>query len=256
MCNICDREILTGVHTQHLSRRSLITMASVGALASLIPGKTIAKTKSKNAASIPSNVPKPTNILTPEQALERLFEGNQRYIKGYSKRHDFIVERESLVQGQNPYAGILSCADSRISPEYAFDSGRGDLFVARVAGNFANFNNIASFEYAVEVLKMPLLMVLGHDNCGAIKATISAVKDNTTYPGHITSLIDALSPAVKAASALNGDLLYNSTRENVKQNVEVLENSGPILSAAIKENKLKIIGAVYHLKTGEIELVS
>ena len=132
MCNICDREILTGVHTQHLSRRSLITMASVGALASLIPGKTIAKTKSKNAVSIPSNVPKPTNILTPEQALERLFEGNQRYIKGYSKRHDFIVERESLVQGQNPYAGILSCADSRISPEYAFDSGRGDLFVARV----------------------------------------------------------------------------------------------------------------------------
>jgi len=99
-------------------------------------------------------------------------------------------------------------------------------------------------------------MVLGHDNCGAIKATISAVKDNTTYPGHITSLIDALSPAVKAASALNGDLLYNSTRENVKQNVEVLENSGPILSAAIKENKLKIIGAVYRLKTGEIELVS
>jgi carbonic anhydrase len=150
----------------------------------------------------------------------------------------------------------LSCADSRISPEYAFDSGRGDLFVARVAGNFANPNNIASFEYAVEVLKTPLLMVLGHDNCGAIKATISALKDNTTYPGHIPSLIDALSPAVKVASALNGDLLYNSTRENVKQNVEVLKNSGPILSAAIKENKLKIIGAVYRLKTGEIELVS
>ena len=256
MCYICDRENLTGTQTQQFSRRSIITMASIGALASLIPGKTIANTKSKNTASFASNAPKPTNILTPEEALERLFEGNLRYTKGYSKRHDFIVERESLVQGQNPYAGILSCADSRISPEYAFDSGRGDLFVARVAGNFANPNNIASFEYAVEVLKMPLLMVLGHDNCGAIKATISAVKDKTTYTGHIPSLIDALSPAVKAASALNGDLLYNSTRENVKQNVEVLKNSGPILSAAIKENKLKIIGAVYRLKTGEIELVS
>lgn len=256
MCNICDRKNLLDQTNQHFNRRSLITMASIGALASLIPGSAFAKNKIKDAENSALNVPKPSNIVTPEQALERLIEGNQRYIKGYSKRHDFIAERESLVQGQNPYAGILSCADSRISPEYAFDSGRGDLFVARVAGNFANANNIASFEYSVEVLKTPLLMVLGHDNCGAIKATISAVKDNTTYPGHIPSLIEALSPAVRAASAVSGDLLYNSTRENIKQNVEVLKNSGPILSAAIKENKLKIIGAVYRLKTGEIELVS
>jgi len=256
MCNICDTENLTGKSVNQFNRRSLITMAAVGTAATFLPEKLFAKTKKKDNESVSSNVPKPLNILSPEQALERLLEGNQRYIKGYSKRHDFIAEREILIQGQNPYAGILSCADSRISPEYAFDSGRGDLFVARVAGNFANPNNIASFEYAVEVLKTPLLMVLGHDNCGAIKATISAVKDSIMYPGHIPTLIESLSPAVKAASNLSGDLLYNSTRENVKQNVEILKNSGPILSVALKEKKLKIIGAIYRLKTGEIELVS
>ena len=98
--------------------------------------------------------------------------GNKRYVAGESRRHDFKHEREALVGGQNPYAGILSCADSRIAPEYAFDSGRGDLFVCRVAGNFANDDTVASMEYAVAMLGTPLIMVLGHDSCGAVSATI------------------------------------------------------------------------------------
>ena len=100
--------------------------------------------------------PKPQNVLSPDAALERLRQGNARYVEGVSRRHDFKHEREALTAGQNPFAGILSCADSRIAPEYAFDSGRGDLFVCRVAGNFANTETIASLEYAVAVLGMPL----------------------------------------------------------------------------------------------------
>jgi carbonic anhydrase len=101
--------------------------------------------------------PKPQNVLTPVAALERLQKGNARYVEGISLRHDFKHEREALAAGQNPYAAILSCADSRIAPEYAFDSGRGDLFVCRVAGNFANPESIASLEYAVAELGTPLV---------------------------------------------------------------------------------------------------
>ena len=106
--------------------------------------------------------PKPQNVLTPVASLERLRKGNARYVEGVSLRHDFRHEREALAEGQNPYAAILSCADSRIAPEYAFDSGRGDLFVCRVAGNFANTETVASLEYAVAVLGTPLILSLIH----------------------------------------------------------------------------------------------
>src|ERR1700723_158081 len=144
--------------------------------------------------------PKPQNVLTPAASLERLKRGNARYVEGVSLRHDFKHEREALAGGQNPYAAVLSCADSRIAPEYAFDSGRGDLFVCRVAGNFANSESVASLEYAVAVLNTPLILVLGHDACGAVSATITSLKDNTTLPGHLPSLVSALAPAVKAVS--------------------------------------------------------
>jgi carbonic anhydrase len=199
--------------------------------------------------------PKPGNIVTPEQALERLKEGNKRYVQGVAKRHDFIAEREALVGGQNPYAGILSCADSRIAPEFAFDSSRGDLFVVRVAGNFLNPDNLASFEYAAEALKTPLIMVLGHDACGAVSATIASIKDKTTLPGHLPSLVASLTPAVNAVANLPGDLLENATRENVRRNMEALKTATPILSAAVNEKRLQIVGGIYRLASGEVQLL-
>ena len=144
--------------------------------------------------------PKPQNQMSPAAALDRLMKGNARYVDGTSRRHDFKSEREALVGGQNPFASVLSCADSRIAPEYAFDSGRGDLFVCRVAGNFANDDTVASLEYGVAVLNSPLILVLGHDSCGAVDATIKSLKDNTTLPGHLPSLVKALAPAVKATA--------------------------------------------------------
>src|SRR5439155_11652986 len=139
--------------------------------------------------------PKPQNVLSPDAALKRLKDGNERYVEGVAKRHDFRHEREALTGGQNPYAAILSCADSRIAPEYAFDTGRGDLFVCRVAGNFATTETIASLEYGVAVLNTPLILVLGHDSCGALDSAIKSIKDGTTLPGHLPSLVEGLAPA-------------------------------------------------------------
>jgi carbonic anhydrase len=199
--------------------------------------------------------PKPHNEISPDAALDRLMKGNARYVEGVSRRHDFKTEREALAGGQNPYAGILSCADSRIAPEYAFDSGRGDLFVCRVAGNFANDDVIASLEYSVAILNTPMFLVLGHEACGAVDATIKSLKDNTTLPGHLPSLVSSLAPAVKAVKDQPGDLLVNATRRNVTDNVAKLKSATPILSAAVEQGKLKIVGGVYRLGDGKVELI-
>jgi carbonic anhydrase len=195
------------------------------------------------------------NVLSPDAALQRLIKGNERYIEGVSRRHDFEHEREALAGGQNPFAAVLGCADSRIAPEYAFDTARGDLFVCRVAGNFANDESIASLEYAVAMLNTPLIMVLGHDSCGAIDATIKSLKDNTRPPGHIPSLVAGIAPAVKAVSSQGGDILNNAIRQNVIDNVTKLKSATPILSAAVEDKKLKIVGGIYRLKDGKVDLV-
>jgi carbonic anhydrase len=200
--------------------------------------------------------PKPQNVLSPEASLKRLLQGNQRYVEGVTRRHDFKHEREALITGQNPYAGILSCADSRIAPEYAFDSGRGDLFVCRVAGNFANDESIASMEYAVAMLGVPLILVLGHESCGAVDAAIKSIKDNSTLPGHMPSLVAAIGPAVNAVLPQGGDVLNRAIRQNVLDNVAKLSSASPILSAAVEQKKLKVVGGVYRLKDGKVELTS
>jgi carbonic anhydrase len=200
--------------------------------------------------------PKPQNVLSPDAALERLRQGNARYVEGVSLRHDFKHEREALAKGQNPYAAILSCADSRIAPEYAFDSARGDLFVCRVAGNFASDETIASLEYAVAVLAAPLILVLGHDSCGAVDAAIKSLKDNTTLPGHMPSLVAAIAPAVKAVSQQAGDTLNNAIRQNVIDTVAKLASATPILSAAVEQKKLKVVGGIYRLKDGKVDMVA
>jgi len=199
--------------------------------------------------------PKPGNALSPDAALRELMQGNHRYVQGLTRRHDFRSERAALMGGQNPYAALLSCADSRVGPEFAFDSFRGDLFVVRVAGNFVNDDNLASFEYGVAVLHVPLLMVLGHSSCGAISSTIKSIDTNTTLPGHMPALVSALAPAVKAARGQTGDLLANATKANVRMNVERLKTASPILSKAVAENTLMVVGGYYDLSSGMVELV-
>jgi carbonic anhydrase len=200
--------------------------------------------------------PKPQNVLSSDAALERLLKGNSRYVEGLALRHDFKHEREALVGGQNPFAAILSCADSRIAPEYAFDSGRGDLFVCRVAGNFATDEVFASLEYAVAVLGAPLILVLGHESCGAVDAAIKSLKDDKPLPGHMPSLVNGLAGAVKAVSPQGGDTLLKATRRNVIDNVGKLGSATPILSAAVEQRKLRVVGGVYGLKDGRVEMLT
>ncbi|MCK1740722.1 carbonic anhydrase [Bradyrhizobium sp. 139] len=200
--------------------------------------------------------PKPQNVLSPDAALKRLMEGNARYVDGVSRRHDFKHEREALAGGQNPFAAVLSCADSRIAPEYAFDAGRGDLFVCRVAGNFAGTETIASMEYAVAVLGAPLILVLGHDSCGAVDATLKAIKDDKPPPGHIPSLVDAIAPAARAAMQQGGDVLNKAIRQNVIDNIAKLKSAAPILNAAVEQGNLKVVGGIYRLTTGTVELIA
>jgi carbonic anhydrase len=235
------------LHPPAPSRRSVVMFAA-SAL-----GMMLADAAGAKEAKTP---PKQQNVLSPDAALKRLMDGNSRYVEGVSRRHDFKHEREALVGGQNPYAAVLSCADSRIAPEYAFDSGRGDLFVCRVAGNFANDDTIASLEYSVAVLDAPLILVLGHDSCGAVDATIKSLKDGKPPPGHIPSLVAAIAPAVKAVSQQSGDVLDNAIRQNVIDTVARLKSATPILSAALEQNKLKVVGGIYRLASGKVNLLS
>src|SRR6202162_2831344 len=200
MCHLCDG--WSRSDAKSLARRGFLKLAGSAAIG-------FATTGSGFAAPI-KVPPKPENVVSPDAALDRLMKGNRRYVEGVAKRHDFRHEREALTKGQNPYAGVLSCADSRVAPEYAFDAGRGDLFVCRVAGNLINDDVIASFEYAVSVLNTPLIMVLGHQACGAVDAAIKSIKDSTTLPGHLPSLVTALTPAVKAALHQSGDDLADA----------------------------------------------
>ncbi|MFN5668082.1 carbonic anhydrase, partial [Bradyrhizobium sp.] len=229
MCQLCDV-----VPSGQTSRRSFLAAAACTAA-----GLAFAPPISAKETKPP---PKPQNVLAPDAALDRLVKGNLRYVEGVSRRHDFKHEREALATGQNPFAGILSCADSRIAPEYAFDTGRGDLFVCRVAGNFASDEMIASLEYGSSVLGVPLFMVLGHDSCGAVDAAIKSLKDNSTLPGHLPSLVSAITPAVKATEGRPGDRLANAIRQNVIDNVAKLKTATPILSAAVDQGKHRIVG--------------
>jgi carbonic anhydrase len=241
MCETCRPNAL------QFSRRGLLLGAAstAGLLLSNAAGAKEIKTP-----------PKPQNVLSPDASLERLLKGNARYIAGVSLRHDFKHEREALAGGQNPYAAILSCADSRIAPEYAFDSGRGDLFVCRVAGNFANAETIASLEYAVAVLGVPLILVLGHDSCGAVEAAIKSLKDNTTLPGQMPSLVAGVAPAVKAVAGQAGDTLGPAIRQNVVDTVAKLNSATPILNAAVEQRKLRVVGGVYGLRDGKVKMVA
>jgi carbonic anhydrase len=221
-------------------------MAGVGAAALAV---------SRGTLFAAGEVPKPTNVLTPDKSLARLKAGNERYVSGVMKRHDFESERKSLAGGQNPFAGILSCADSRIAPEYAFDSGRGDLFVVRVAGNFLNEDGVASFEYAVKFLGTRLFVVLGHEKCGAVDAAIKVVKDNAELPGHLPHLIGSIRPAVEKALPESGDLLENAIRENVRLNVEKFAGDGTLIGDEIAAGRVQVVGGIYRLATGRVDWI-
>lgn len=250
MCILCEtKSVFSGGAVASPSRRHWLKAAGAASLA--------APLALGSSAAIASSPPKPGNVLTPDQALERLMQGNERYVSGDIQPVDFAKTRAALAGGQNPYACLVSCADSRIGPEYAFDEGRGDLFVTRVAGNFVTPDILASLEFGTAVLGSPLIMVLGHTSCGAIEATVQAVTENASFPGHIQSLTTALSPAVRQSQAAGAkDLVVAATLDNIRLNVRKLQQANPILAERVAKGQLKVVGGLYHLDTGKVEMVS
>ena len=240
MCELCA--------DGSVARRDILRLATIA-----VAGLAVAQ--HALAANV-AGPPKPENVLSPDAALERLMKGNDRYVEGLSRRHDFKQEREALSKGQNPFAAVLSCADSRIAPEYCFDTARGDVFDCRVAGNFASDAIVASLEYTVQVLNTPLIMVLGHESCGAIDATIKSIKDGTILPGHLPTLVTALAPAVHAVQGAPGEVLANAIRRNVTLNVEKLKTGSPILKSFVGGKKIQVVGGVYQLRSGRVELLA
>ncbi len=203
-----------------------------------------------------ADAPVAPNAISPDDALKRLMAGNARYATNMATHKDFSAGRAARALKQYPFASIVSCADSRVAPELAFDEGPGELFVVRVAGNFVNDDGLASLEYGVKFLGTPLIMVLGHTNCGAVDATIKVVSENAELPGHLPGLVDAIKPAVETAKkAGDENLLDRAIAENVRHNVARLQTSQPILSRFVEEGKVMVVGAVYDLATGKVGLV-
>lgn len=201
---------------------------------------------------------KQENILTPDEALARLLAGNQRYLAGEDSPDSFIHQSDALAHSQNPYACILGCADSRVSPEHCFDEGQGDLFVTRIAGNFVTQEILGSLEYGTAVLGATLVLVLGHSGCGAIGAAIRAVESDEDFPGHIQGIATALSPAVMQASEEDpgGNWAARATHLNVEANVKKLRDATPVLRKLVRDNRLRIVGGIYHVETGKVEIIA
>jgi carbonic anhydrase len=202
-------------------------------------------------------VPPPNpNVIPPAEALDRLMQGNARYAANEPVEKDFSHDRAERAGAQYPIAAILGCADSRVSPELLFDQGPGDVFVVRLAGNFLDDDGFASLEYAVKFLGAPLVMVLGHTNCGAIDAAIKVVKERITLPGHLPELIKSIEPAVIAAHGRHpSDLLAAATEENVRLNVKRLIADAPIMTEALDAKRIAVAGGIYDIATGKVNLL-
>lgn len=232
-----------------MTRRHVLRVGAAAAMASLARAAWAADPPKPGAAP-------PPNAIAPADALKRLLEGNARYAANAPKERDFSAGRAARVQAQYPFAAILSCADSRVAPELAFDEGPGELFVVRVAGNFVNPDLLASLEYGVQFLGVPFIFVLGHSKCGAIDAAIKVLKSNAALPGHLPELVTVLKPAVIVAEKTkSGDLLDNAIAENVRRQVARLKASPPIIAKAYADKRIDVAGGVYDLATGKITLV-
>ena len=242
MCQLCEER------RSRLSRRHLLGAGL--AVAGMAASSGLSSTPVFAQASVPPNA------ITPDAALSRILDGNARYAGNTSTNKDFSAGRAARAEAQYPVAAILGCADSRVAPELVFDQGPGQLFIVRVAGNFINDDGLASLEYGVNFLGVPLIIVLGHSGCGAVSATIKVIQEGTVLPGHLPELVKALKPGIEAAIKKKpSDLLVEATKENVRHNVGRLQTSGPVLKDVVAAGKLKVVGGYYDIATGKVSLV-
>lgn len=228
-----------------IDRRRVLTLGG-GLLGLAALGPSFWPIKAAVAASlVPSS-------LSPEEALKRLMDGNQRFTGHHLEHPDQSEERvKELTQAQHPFATVLSCADSRVAAEIVFDQGLGDIFDVRVAGNIATPAVMGSIEYAVELLETPLLMVLGHERCGAVTAAV----EHGVLPGEIGTFVAAILPAVERVKDMPGDRVDNAVTANVRYQMEQVLRS-QLVGDRQRSGQLQVVGARYDLDTGVITLVT
>jgi len=217
-------------------------------LASCLIAVSLLGTNQLARAADPTHTEQPAVV--PAEAISKLKEGNGRYTSGSLQHPGQTTERRAeLTKSQHPFAIIVSCSDSRVPPEIVFDQGLGDLFICRVAGNVINDEGLGSIEYAVDHLGVRLIVVLGHQRCGAVQAAKETIAAKGKAPGHIESLVTAIKPAVESTAK---DDLETTIKANVKHVVQALRSSTPILKAKVDSGDVQVIGGYYSLDTGAV----
>ena len=231
-------------------RRSLLGLTAAGIAAALAP--------SGLGASEPAHAPAKPG-LSPAQSLAKLVEGNRRFVADQLPGTDISTRRRlEIAKSQAPFAALVGCADSRVGPEHLFGAGLGELFIVRTAGNYVDDAGFGSLAYAVAMLGVPLIVVLGHERCGAVDAAVKLLTANAQLPPSLTRMVRPILPAVIDARAAHpeGDLLHHAIDTNVRHVVRGLrQSSDPLLAAPLLSGKLKIVGAHYDLDTGAVEFV-
>jgi carbonic anhydrase len=239
------------------SRRAFLAKGAV-ATGGILAGAALAGCGSGTATVAASTTTFP-HVTNGADGLARLVAGNSRFVSGSPTNQGRTSARQvELVDTQAPFAIILGCSDSRVSPEIVFDQGIGDLFVVRVAGNTAmDPILLGSIEYSIAVLGSVLLMVLGHENCGAVKSALSEVQKGTTFPGDIGNLLGPIVPAAQSVGTLPAaSQLDGAIKQNVLNQVQLLGASSAIIQPAVAAGKLKIVGAEYTLGTGKVTILT
>ena len=234
------------------TRRQLLKVIPAVAATIAVSGHAFAATE------IPAMTKKARNQLTPSKALELLKDGNERFVKGEMLQRDLVAQVKATAAGQFPFAGILGCIDSRVPPELVFDQGVGDIFSARIAGNFANTDFIGSFEFATKLAGAKLIVVLGHTECGAIKGAA----DNAQL-GNLTHTLSNLMPAVYSVKDVQGErnssnaaFVTSVAEENVRLNVNAFFTRSAILHDLTEAGQIKIVGAMHDVSTGRVTFLS
>ncbi|TPM03155.1 carbonic anhydrase [Mesorhizobium sp. B2-3-11] len=238
MCSTCDG---TGV-----GRREFLKVGA-GLVAFGLGGATWSARAAQGAAT----------PLSLDEALAALKSGNESYVSHPELCSiDLAAQRNAVAAHQAPWATIISCADSRVPPELIFGGhGVGELFVARNAGNLVDTATLGTVEYGAAVLGSPLIVVLAHTNCGAVKAACDVVTKNATYPGAIGPMIEPILPAAIAMRSEAGDFVDNTAKESARRTARRLAASSKVLASLIKAGKLKIVAAIYDLQTGAVTYI-